>query len=705
METDTLITCNHCGAVNRVEARFCQKCGMEFQPTGSQQISSQTAAIPTSRTPPPPSNAPSPQPKGNLLDDIVDELVSMGTDVRDMFSSLTKSLRGPGRQKKSTRTTTQSGKAAPAGQLTSPLPSGQQIHGITSPPASQAGRMTVPTQFASNLINPKGIGEVIGGYAILETRPLKHSNYYHVRMERCSQGHTNPGAKVERCATCQAELNVFLMRETDIPLADPSSAPNNQLNQTRPIEKQYLTELMPLSRSGTPGFLKIAAVFEITNRRYVVSDYPSQGWQSLTQVSLPVTEHALLAHWVITLGQALLKVAESGFNPETPTLVDVLESIIVTQQQVAFADLSIFTQRTPTPPMAPTQPLPGSGSPVASVNPSVTFLAQVLYSLASGKHQNRHRAPRDYSDVPPPFRGIIARVDQNAYPKLESFLNALRETQRGLDSGPGQSRSLRQIAGYGTDTGKKRDHNEDFVGKYSLGMQQTADAPEVGLYLVADGMGGHQAGELASREVVRVILNEIQENVQKLQAAPKLKRSTIKIDQVVSASDVLKQAVQRANDILFNARQKIGSDRGTTLTAALVIGDLAAIANVGDSRTYLWRDSNLKQITRDHSLVASLVAANMIRPDEVRSHPQRNQILRTLGEKAVVEVDVFECPLRQGDRLILCSDGLWEMTLDPEINQILTTATNPQEACDRLIDAANLAGGEDNISVVSVWMA
>jgi protein phosphatase len=311
------------------------------------------------------------------------------------------------------------------------------------------------------------------------------------------------------------------------------------------------------------------------------------------------------------------------------------------------------------------------------------------------------RAQRDFSDVPPPFRGLVSRAGQAEFALFADFLEELR----GALQVPEAGRSLRQIAGYRTDAGRKRDHNEDFVGKYSLGMQQTPETPEVGLYLVADGMGGHQAGEVASKDVVRVILDEIQEKVQELQSVPKLKRSTIRLDQLVSAGEVLSGAILRANEVLYNARQRIGSDRGTTITAVLIVGDLCAVANVGDSRTYLLREGSLEQITQDHSLVASLVAANMIQADEVRSHPQRSQIYRTLGERAEVAIDVYELNLREGDRLLLCSDGLWEMVLDPEIQQAMQQATNPQEASDRLIEAANLAGGEDNISVVTVWMA
>jgi protein phosphatase len=138
------------------------------------------------------------------------------------------------------------------------------------------------------------------------------------------------------------------------------------------------------------------------------------------------------------------------------------------------------------------------------------------------------------------------------------------------------------------------------------------------------------------------------------------------------------------------------------VTAALIIGDVATVANVGDSRTYLLRDGRLEQITQDHSLVARLVDAGVIKPDEVRSHPLRNQIHRCLGNKPSVDVDTFTVQLRQDDRLILCSDGLWEMVSDAEIQRVVEGARSPQKASDELIEAANRAGGKDNIAVIVV---
>jgi protein phosphatase len=169
---------------------------------------------------------------------------------------------------------------------------------------------------------------------------------------------------------------------------------------------------------------------------------------------------------------------------------------------------------------------------------------------------------------------------------------------------------------------------------------------------------------------------------------------------------VIKNAVQKANKVVFDYsrhKPKQAANAGTTITMVASRGNLAYFANVGDSRGYLLRDHELIQITRDHSLVANLVEEGQILPDEIFTHPRRNMIFRFLGQKGLVQIDLFEQHIVPGDFILLCSDGLWEMVQKSRVMvQLIETASDPQDACQKLVDAALKAGGEDNIGVVVV---
>jgi PPM family protein phosphatase len=257
--------------------------------------------------------------------------------------------------------------------------------------------------------------------------------------------------------------------------------------------------------------------------------------------------------------------------------------------------------------------------------------------------------------------------------------------------------ALHQRVGALSDTGMLREHNEDSLLTLVLGTDNASNRRSWGCYIVADGMGGHAAGEVASGLAIRGAVEEIMREY-----------LTVALDLDADydegwVREIVRRAALQANQYVLNEGQARGNDMGTTLTMALVVGDRATIANVGDSRTYRYRDGKLQRITRDHSLVMRLVEIGQISEDDIYSHPQRSAVLRSLGDKADIEVDLFNERLQPGDALLLCSDGQWEMTHDPEMEQILSRyAGDPQQICQQLVAAANQAGGEDNITSVLV---
>jgi protein phosphatase len=266
-----------------------------------------------------------------------------------------------------------------------------------------------------------------------------------------------------------------------------------------------------------------------------------------------------------------------------------------------------------------------------------------------------------------------------------------------------RQRALRQNSGTATHAGRVRSHNEDYVAKIDYSLDQSGAAEPMGLYIVADGMGGYKGGEKASRDSVRQAFRDfIEGHILQDLRAPTRKLTAAEAGSPVE--ETLRTLVAEANRLVHRKRQETGSKRGTTLTALLIVGSKAAVANVGDSRTYLLRNGQLRQLTQDHSLVFSLFKAGQISEDEIYTHPQKNEIYRSLGEQEDVKIDTQTLDIAAGDRLLLCSDGLWEMVRNGQIATILGSATTPQAACDRLVATAFDNGGEDNISAIAVYL-
>ena len=230
-----------------------------------------------------------------------------------------------------------------------------------------------------------------------------------------------------------------------------------------------------------------------------------------------------------------------------------------------------------------------------------------------------------------------------------------------------------------TDIGKKRRTNQD----YAFASREPV-GPLPNLYMVADGMGGHNAGDFASRCAVETV-------VESLSGA---------VGEPISA---LRTAIADANAVVnvIGNRQEEMRGMGTTLVAAVYLEGKLHVANVGDSRLYVIGDT-IRQVTRDHSLVEEMIRMGGLDPEKAKDHPDKHVITRAIGIRATVKADFFSEDLADGEKVLLCSDGLSNMLSDSEIYKIVKEAADPEEGARALIQAANQNGGEDNIAVVLI---
>jgi len=262
--------------------------------------------------------------------------------------------------------------------------------------------------------------------------------------------------------------------------------------------------------------------------------------------------------------------------------------------------------------------------------------------------------------------------------------------------GPNAPDEMQQlIAAAGQSVGKQRDHNEDSLTAITATMAGKASSVPFGLYIVADGIGGHQFGEVASNSAIRVIAGHILRKFHSyLFTVP-----TQQPDE--SLQEIMESAVKEAHRIV----QKDAPGGGTTITAALIVGQQVTLGHVGDSRAYaIYPSGRIEQLTRDHSLVKRLEELGHLNHEEAAAFPHRNVLIRALGQGDTLDVDVFTVPFPPNGTLLLCSDGLWGVVSEAEILRSLTESPNLARACQNMIHAANAAGGPDNISVILVQM-
>jgi protein phosphatase len=236
-----------------------------------------------------------------------------------------------------------------------------------------------------------------------------------------------------------------------------------------------------------------------------------------------------------------------------------------------------------------------------------------------------------------------------------------------------------------TDIGQKRERNED-----SYNIIVNNDKAPVS-FIIADGMGGHNSGEIASRLAVDFVSNYITSNPDEFSVESEI-------------SEKISALIAKANDLIIDnaKRNEKNSGMGTTIIVSMVLNNKIYIGNVGDSRAYLIRNGKIEQITVDHSYIEELLKSGSITKEEAVNHPQKNIITRALGSSKEVKADTFSVELQKKDSILFCTDGLTNMLNDDEILKAITESKEPEEICQKLIKGSIANGGEDNITVIII---
>ncbi|MCW5876152.1 MAG: serine/threonine-protein phosphatase [Anaerolineales bacterium] len=290
---------------------------------------------------------------------------------------------------------------------------------------------------------------------------------------------------------------------------------------------------------------------------------------------------------------------------------------------------------------------------------------------------------------------------------MKRFFESVFKRKKGARPRKGKTQPLNQsedwhltaggfpqlVSGSGLDAGRRRDNNEDALLCINIALGAGDAAQPMGLYAIADGMGGHRNGELASEAALRTLGETLVSRLYKLLFGPNPQPAE------ESLREMMEDAVREAH----RAVKKAAPGGGCTLTAALVVGSQLVLAHLGDSRAYaVHRDGRMELLTSDHTLVHRLQEMGQLSEEDVANHPQKSVLYRALGQIDQAEPDILISSLPAHGALLLCSDGLWGAVPEDEIRRIVHATPSPYLACQQLVEAANANGGPDNISVVLV---
>ena len=537
-----------------------------------------------------------------------------------------------------------------------PLPAGQRASDV----------QTKPLPLPEFIPLPRGalvLGRRYEVVSVINTSPrLNAYQVQDLQQLQCPQcGSTASKTDEKFCGDCgvsfsdgSVEHPTYLLRET--------------------LDREMLAQETLIAERGLrhKGLVNVHHAFDYRpyrprSRFYLVSDL-DEG-TALTTLPQPQPEEKVLA-WGQHLAEALAYLHGNGIRHRSIRL----ENIRLIDSQAKLTNFNL-AEKMP------------KAAPKEWFAEDVEALARTLHELLAGQ------APSPA--VVTIFDKALSPDKDKRYATAEALAADLEKALEALR----RPASVTLLVGRRSDPGQQRELNEDSLLTLEVEQVLQSESRPVGLYVVADGMGGHSAGEVASALAISAVARTVLSKVM----VPVVEETGQAEAQVeLDYGALLKEACVEANRTVYEQARKTRSDMGTTLVAALVVGSEAYVANIGDSRAYRVSHQEIRQITTDHSLVERLVATGQIKREEARTHPDRNVIYRTVGDKPQVEVDVFHQSLGRGDSLVLCSDGLSGMVEDAQVQQMVTACLHPQDACEQLVDLANKAGGDDNITVIVV---
>ncbi len=529
--------------------------------------------------------------------------------------------------------------------------------------------VTAPLSTRIDSFSPLPEGALLdrGRYVIWETRTAnENANTYLVEdlipLRQCTNcGHLEKSASALVCAVCRVDLSIAQ------PVTLRYIAEEWLLNPALDAEKH----LMEMHMQHPGLYLPLATFTEkpyVQDRHYrITSELSPMLASSLSGIQ----ELPTVLAWGEMLAEAL-DILHSQFI--IPSRIS-LEDIVVETNRIAWTNLNQATMLS--------QEARSSARRIFQKN--VRELGGILWHLATGQS-----TISPTPSIPDAVYNLFAKANKGSVTAKTLAIEFHKEFEELR-----HPESVTLSIGRRTDVGQTRSLNEDSLTTLDYcAVYRSASIP-AGVFVVADGMGGHAAGDVASRITCQVLAKRTANDFM----VPAT-QGTLPTDTAIW----LTGAVQDANQAVFDERQALHSDMGNTLVAAMLIGNVATIANIGDSRCYYLQQDSIKQITTDHSLVQRLVETGQITQEEAAVHPQKNVIYRVVGDKSKIDVDIFKQKMNIGEALLLCSDGLSGEVKDTDILKLWQSSKSPQEACDRLVEAANKAGGEDNITVVIIQL-